>query len=101
MHGICLSLHAMSINETMINDILKQLGIESENHGTSTGTRHFSDSEVQVKEIFSPVDGAKIAGVRYTSPAEYDRAAFVSLSIMYSNFAYSALTAVGIDSGIR
>ena len=29
------------------------------------------------------------------------RAAFVSLSIMYSNFAYSALTAVGIDSGIR
>ena len=28
-------------------------------------------------------------------------AAFVSLLIMYSNFAYSALTAVGIDSGIR
>jgi aldehyde dehydrogenase (NAD+) len=57
----------------MIHDILKQLGIQEINNGTSTGTKHFSSADAEVKEIYSPVDGKLIGKVKYTTPAEYEQ----------------------------
>jgi aldehyde dehydrogenase (NAD+) len=57
----------------MIQDILKQLGIQEINNGTSTGTKHFSSADAEVKEIYSPVDGKLIGKVKYTTPAEYEQ----------------------------
>lgn len=56
-----------------MQDILKTLGIQETNHGTSTGTNHFSTSGAPVKEIYSPVDGKLIGKVTYTTAAEYEK----------------------------
>lgn len=54
-----------------MQDILNALGIQEINHGTSTGTVHFSTSSAPVKEIYSPVDGKPVGKVTYTTEAEY------------------------------
>lgn len=57
----------------MINDVLKALNILDVNHGTSTGQSHFSSDNAIVKDIYSPVDGALVGKVKYTTPAEYEK----------------------------
>ncbi len=57
---------------TSIN-FLDQLGITEINHGTSTGTLHFSASDAKVIESFSPTDGKLIAKVKCTSNEEYEK----------------------------
>src|SRR5574343_413243 len=57
----------------MINDVLKALNINDVNHGTSTGINHFSADNATVKEIYSPVDGALVGKIKYTTPAEYEK----------------------------
>ncbi|MEI6595241.1 MAG: aldehyde dehydrogenase family protein [Bacteroidota bacterium] len=57
---------------TEIN-FLDQLGITEINHGTSTGTLHFSASDSKVIESFSPTDGKLIAKVKCTSNEEYEK----------------------------
>lgn len=57
----------------MISPILNKLGILPVNHGTSTGSLHFSEKLAIQKEIFSPVDGKLIAAVNHTTPAEYEK----------------------------
>jgi aldehyde dehydrogenase (NAD+) len=53
-------------------NFLETLGIKDINHGTSTGTKHFSTDDATVKEIYSPVDGQLIGKVKYTTAAEYE-----------------------------
>ena len=57
----------------MIKDVLTSLHLEEINHGTSTGQQHFSTNDATVKSIFSPVDGALVGKVKYTTPAEYEQ----------------------------
>src|SRR5574343_1252487 len=57
----------------MIYDVLKALNINEVNHGTSTGINHFSADNATVKEIYSPVDGALVGKIKYTTPAEYEK----------------------------
>ncbi len=52
-----------------INDILKELGVEATNSGTSTGQKHFGSG--QMIESYSPVDGKLIGKVSTTSASEY------------------------------
>lgn len=54
-----------------LEDILKPLGIEEVNNGTSTGQKAFGKGEVI--ESVSPVDGKVIAKVRQTTREEYDQ----------------------------
>lgn len=55
----------------MIQDVLKQLGIEDKNLGTSTGSNWFGSGE----EIssFSPVNGEYIASVNTTTQEDYNK----------------------------
>lgn len=56
-----------------IREALEQLGIESKNHGTSTGSIHFSNSNnTGLITSYSPVNGEKIASVTSTSPEDYE-----------------------------
>mgnify|MGYP000093584755 CR=1 FL=1 len=55
-----------------IDQILKNLGIEALNSGYSTGLKHGTPKEAHSTDIFSPVDGKKIAAVSFASPVEYD-----------------------------
>ena len=55
----------------MINDILQQLHINTENSGVSTGTVWLSGSGPVIKAD-SPVDGKVIATVKTASRADYD-----------------------------
>lgn len=57
----------------MMNDVLKQLGIEAINKGTSTGVQSFATDSATLQEVYSPVDGQLIAKVRYTTAAEYNQ----------------------------
>jgi aldehyde dehydrogenase (NAD+) len=57
----------------MINDVLKVLNILDVNNGTSTGQNHFSSNDTAIKAIFSPVDGALIGKIKYTTPEEYEK----------------------------
>lgn len=56
-----------------MQDFLKTLGLQSLNHGTSTGTSHFSADSAKTKEVFSPADGQLIGSVAFTTQAEYER----------------------------
>ncbi len=56
-----------------MQNFLETLGIKDINHGTSTGTNHFSSSDAVVKEIYSPADGKLIGKVKYTTAAEYEQ----------------------------
>ena len=54
-----------------IQEVLKALKIKDLNEGTSTGSHFFSTGETL--DSFSPVDGGKIASVKTTSKADYDK----------------------------
>ena len=55
----------------MIQDVLEQLGIESNNQGTSTGSNWFGSGEKI--SSFTPVDGKHIAHVKTTTREDYDK----------------------------
>ena len=73
-------------NTIAINDVLTQLGVQTENAGTSTGSQWFSTSKFIASH--SPVDGALIAKVSITSPEDYSKvmdaatSAFVQWRVM-------------------
>ncbi|MGB0303535.1 MAG: aldehyde dehydrogenase family protein [Flavobacteriaceae bacterium] len=73
-------------NTIAINDVLTQLGVQTENAGTSTGSQWFSTSEFIASH--SPVDGALIGKVSITSPEDYSKvmdaatSAFVQWRVM-------------------
>jgi aldehyde dehydrogenase (NAD+) len=54
----------------MNRDFLKQLGLQKENDGTSTGQKS-SNSGNYIKS-YSPVDGEYIGSVSVTTRVEYD-----------------------------
>ncbi len=54
-----------------INSVLSQLGIASENAGTSTGQEFFGNGELL--KSYSPVDGKLIGTVRTTTKADYEK----------------------------
>lgn len=54
-----------------MKDVLKKLGLQDINHGTSTGRNHFSSGNAPIREVYSPVDGNLIGKVRDTTPEEY------------------------------
>jgi aldehyde dehydrogenase (NAD+) len=58
-------------NQFGMQEALKQLGIQAENHGTSTGNEWFSNGEMI--ESYSPVDGQLIGKVSTTSAADYEK----------------------------
>jgi aldehyde dehydrogenase (NAD+) len=58
-------------NQFGMQEALKQLGIQAENHGTSTGNEWFSNGEMI--ESYSPVDGKLIGKVSTTSAADYEK----------------------------
>lgn len=61
----------MSSESFGVAEALKQLGLEAQNNGTSTGIEHFGVGELI--ESYSPVDGRLIGSVRTTTPQEYER----------------------------
>ncbi len=63
-----------------MQNFLETLGIKDINHGTSTGTTHFSSADAVVKEIYSPADGKLIGKVKYTTPSEYEQVITASQS---------------------
>lgn len=56
-----------------MQDLLKQLGITEQNHGTSTGTK-WLEGKGKTITSYSPVDGKKIADVICTDEASYEQA---------------------------
>ena len=56
-------------------EFLKQLGIEKENRGVSTGLEWLGRGDGPTIEVVSPVDGSAIASVFSATEAEYDQAA--------------------------
>lgn len=54
-----------------IEKVLKNLGIKSENKGTSTGGKWFATGKII--ESYSPVDGKLIAKVTSSSPKDYEK----------------------------
>ncbi len=56
-------------------DFLKELGIKEKNFGASTGLNWIETSGEGEIEVFSPVDGKRIASVYKASEADYDRVA--------------------------
>ncbi|MBD1392869.1 L-piperidine-6-carboxylate dehydrogenase [Mucilaginibacter glaciei] len=55
-----------------IKDILDHLHINDTNEAFSTGSNWGSSADTIVKDIISPVDGKKIAGVKFASASDYD-----------------------------
>ena len=54
-----------------IQSIFKELGLEANNPGTSTGQNHFGSGETI--ESFSPINGQKIGSVKATTKNEYEQ----------------------------
>ena len=54
-----------------IAQVLKDLGLQEINNGTSTGTNWFSNGEII--ESYSPVDGALIGKVKATTKTDYEK----------------------------
>jgi len=65
-----------SISNTDINKVLKELGLNQENKGTSTGQDNFG-SGVLIPS-YSPVDGALIAKVSTTTKEDFEKVALKS-----------------------
>jgi len=55
----------------MIADILKELGIQDKNAGTSTGLEFMNGKNG--RDIHSPVDGKRIAFIDETTPEDYEK----------------------------
>lgn len=56
-----------------MKDFLKQLGIEKENAGTSTGQNHFKSDGAKSITSHTPSDGSEIASVFETTKDEYEK----------------------------
>ncbi|OOQ60702.1 L-piperidine-6-carboxylate dehydrogenase [Mucilaginibacter pedocola] len=56
----------------IISDILDHLHINDTNEAFSTSSNWGSSPEAEVKEIFSPTDGKKIASVKFATADEYN-----------------------------
>jgi aldehyde dehydrogenase (NAD+) len=56
-----------------ISDILDHLHINDINHAFSTGSQWGSSANAVTKDIVSPVDGKKIAAVKFATADEYNR----------------------------
>lgn len=54
-------------------DFLKELGIQAENKGTSTGQNYITSAGAKTREIYSPVDGNLIGKISFTSETEYNQ----------------------------
>lgn len=63
----------MNILEEVKMDFLKQLGIENENYGASTGIEWIKNTDSGVIEVKSPADGKFIAKVYQCSVDDYDK----------------------------
>jgi aldehyde dehydrogenase (NAD+) len=63
----------LDLPKNKISDTLKELGLQAENSGVSTGVKWLKGEGTRI-ESFSPVDGALIGMVRGTSKAEYEKA---------------------------
>ena len=59
------------VNDFGIKNTLKELGVQSINEGTSTGSQWFSKGEII--ESFSPVDGRLIGKVKTTAKEDYEK----------------------------
>ncbi|MES2689584.1 MAG: aldehyde dehydrogenase family protein [Bacteroidota bacterium] len=56
-----------------MKEVFKALNLHDINDGTATGQAFFSNGNAEIKDIYSPVDGALIGKVRYTTQDEYER----------------------------
>jgi aldehyde dehydrogenase (NAD+) len=56
-----------------MKQILQNLGLSHTNKGSSTGTQFFGNTDSQLIQSFSPVDGRLIGSVGSTSAADYAR----------------------------
>lgn len=56
---------------TSIQKVLQELGIQPENPAASTGMKWHGRQDREVKEIFSPADGSKIASVHLANEEDY------------------------------
>jgi aldehyde dehydrogenase (NAD+) len=57
----------------VISDILNHLHINDINEAFSTGSNWGSSPDTEVKDIFSPTDGKKIASVKFATAADYNQ----------------------------
>lgn len=64
--------------ESDIQKALEKLGIQANNHGTSTGSEFFSSGE-RIPSV-SPVDGLEIAAVNSSSQDDYERVITTAVS---------------------
>lgn len=53
-------------------DFLKELGIEKQNKGTSTGQKFYSDSSAETITSHTPVNGSEIASISVTTRDEFE-----------------------------
>lgn len=56
----------------MMKDVLEQLGIESHNHGTSTGQKAWTSEGASAIMSYTPVNGSEIAEVSETTREDYE-----------------------------
>jgi len=56
-----------------ITKILNHLHINDTNEAFSTGSKWGSSSNAAVKNILSPVDGKKIAAVKFATDSDYNK----------------------------
>lgn len=64
----------MTNNKAAISlSFLKELGIHTENQGTSTGQLYFGSNHAKIKEVYSPVDGHLIGKISFTTESEYQQ----------------------------
>src|SRR5882757_10503225 len=68
-----LPLAKVTIMNLDISDILKRLHINDINDAFSTGSTWGSSAGATVKDIISPVDGKKIASVKFASENDYNQ----------------------------
>ena len=66
-----LNLEEFLMKDNQINNVLKELGIEASNPGSSTGVDNFANGETIVSR--SPVDGQNIASVTQSTAEDYEK----------------------------
>jgi len=61
------------LSKTDMQEVLKTLGLQEINFGTSTGAEFFGNTDQNLIESYSPVDGKLIGKVTTTTKEEYER----------------------------
>ena len=68
------------MNDTFgMQEALKELGLKEINHGSSTGSEHFSNGELL--ESYSPVDGQLIGKVKCSTKEDYEKVMLAATSL--------------------